>query len=399
MKKILITLLMLAAGSCLQAQQKDVFIDDIEKGWKTKPIENVVNGSIGILLEAFHQTWPTYVTRDACSVMEQGLDHKVLDPEAGYYVTIDATNGYAEVDNGGTDGLYMQACIWNRSNGHKLFAVMIGKPTDPELEVVCFYDYDAQAKRLTPEPNILSDFHRKSAGSQISHWLPQEGKELRIIEYDLPLIYAHHFPWNGMQPVFDKVDLAHHLMEKLGESQDDSFVVPFKGKKPEISDFVSAILSREGLGEALGAMASVWKKHLSGKALPKDRRITVDTKNGYVRYDATFDEGEEVYIEYCYWNCADGKHKLVGENVSVLVNGRPVDTELTGLTFYWYDNDSHKLSFKYAFELGDQVEAPDGTTGSYRNLPRQGKTIEFVFQTDKGKVTKKLTWDGSKFVK
>ncbi len=50
-------------------------------------------------------------------------------------------------------------------------------------------------------------------------------------------------------------------------------------------------------------------------------------------------------------------------------------------------------------ELGDQVEAPDGTTGSYRNLPRQGKTIEFVFQADKGTVTKKLTWDGSKFVK
>ncbi len=380
--------------------QKDVYITDINEGWKTKAIENVPNGSIGILLEAFHKTWPTYVTRDACKVMEQGLSHKVLGPEAGYQVTIDATNGYAEVDDDGTDGLYMQACIWNRSNGHKLFAIMIGKPTDPELEVVCFYDYDAKAKRLTPEPQILSDFHRQSDNSQISHKLPRKGKELVIIEYDLPIVFAHHFAWNGMQPVFEKVEFDRELMKEFDEPlENEAIPVKFKGAKPEISDFVTALLSRPELGEAVNDMVESWGLHLKGKKLPSGRKITVDTKNGYVRYDATSSDGETAYIEYCFWNCADGKHKLVAENVSLLINGEPVDTELTGLTFYWYDNASKKLSLKYAFELGADIEWPEGAAGSIRNLPRQGKTIEFIYSTAKGKITKKLTWDGNKFVK
>ena len=123
-------MLLLGAATCMQAQE-NVFITDIAEGWKTKPIENVINGSLGIMMEAFHKTWPTYVTRDACSVMEEGLDKKVLDPETDYTVTVDAANGFLLVGDGGTDGLYMSSCIWNRDNGHKLFAVMIGKPTDP----------------------------------------------------------------------------------------------------------------------------------------------------------------------------------------------------------------------------------------------------------------------------
>ena len=398
MKKILFTAMLLLAGTLAQAQQ-DVFIEDIAKGWKTKPIENVVNGSLGIMMEAFHKTWPTYVSRDACETLEQGLSTRLIDPETDYRVTVDANNGFLEVGDGGTDGLYMSACIWNRSNGHKLFAVMIGKPTDPELEVVCFYDYDQNTKRLTPEPNILSDFKRRDEGSQIYHKLPRKGKELIINEYALPHIYAHHFPWNGMQPVYEKTDIDRELMKQFDESLDESIMVTFKGQKPEISDFVTAILSQEALGEALGAMAEEWEKHLKGKALPKEITITVDSKNGYVRYDAMYSEGEHSYIEFCYWNCTDGKHKLVAQNISLLVNGEPVDTELTGLSFYWYDNASHKLNYKYAFELGEEAEAAYGATGCIRNLPRQGKTIELVYSTSNGKVTKKLTWNGSKFVK
>lgn len=399
MKKLFFTvMLLLGATTCMQAQE-NVFITDIAEGWKTKPIENVINGSLGIMMEAFHKTWPTYVTRDACSVMEEGLDEKVLDPETEYTVTVDAANGFLLVGDGGTDGLYMSACIWNRDNGHKLFAVMIGKPTDPELEVVCFYDYDPKAKRLTPEPNILSDFKRKEENSQISHQLPRKGKELIILEYALPFIYAHHFAWNGMQPVFEKVDIDREKMKEFGEEPDGSISVTFKGQKPGIGDFVTAILSQEELGEALGGMAENWKKYQKGKTLAKNTTITVDSKNGYVRYDVNHPEGENLYIEYCYWNCADGKHKLVAENVSLVVNGEPVDTELTGLSFYWYDNTSHKMNYKYAFELGEEIEAAYGATGCMRNLPRQGKTIEFVYFTPKGKVTKKLTWDGRKFMK
>ena len=47
MKKILFTVVMLIAGITMQAQ-KDVYLTDIYEGWKSKPIENVLNGSIGI---------------------------------------------------------------------------------------------------------------------------------------------------------------------------------------------------------------------------------------------------------------------------------------------------------------------------------------------------------------
>ena len=57
------------------------------------------------------------------------------------------------------------------------------------------------------------------------------------------------------------------------------------------------------------------------------------------------------------------------------------------------------MNYKYPFELGDEIEAAYGATGCIRNLPRQGKTIEFIYLTPKGKETKKLTWNGSKFVK
>ena len=113
-------------------------LEDIQNGWRTKTIDNVVTGGIGIMLERFDETWPTYVVEDARSVLEQGLSEKVLDANVGYKVVSDAKNAYVEVIDDGSDMEYMSSCVWNRSNGHKLFAVCIGKPTDPEIEFACF---------------------------------------------------------------------------------------------------------------------------------------------------------------------------------------------------------------------------------------------------------------------
>ena len=66
--------------------------------------------------------------------------------------------------------------------------------------------------------------------------------------------------------------------------------VNFKGNKPNISDFVTAVLSQEELGEGLGGMVEIWEKHLKGQPLPKGHKITVDAKNGYVSYEYTLEE-------------------------------------------------------------------------------------------------------------
>lgn len=124
-------------------------LEDIEKGWSSKPIGNVINGSLGIMLERFDQTWPTWMVGEVREAMEKGLSKVVLEEETALTVTVDVKNGYAQVDDGGTDGEYMEACYWNRPNGHKLFAVRLGKPTDPFIDFVCFYDYDPARKVLS----------------------------------------------------------------------------------------------------------------------------------------------------------------------------------------------------------------------------------------------------------
>ena len=132
---LLVTLLTVQA-------QETTSLETINKGWGTKTINNVINGSLGIMLERFDQTWPTWMVGAVRETMEKGLAREVLDEETELTVTVDAKNGFVSVGDGGTDGEYMSACYWNRPNGHKLLAVLLGKPTDPCIEVLCTYDYN-----------------------------------------------------------------------------------------------------------------------------------------------------------------------------------------------------------------------------------------------------------------
>ena len=183
-------------------------ITEIEEGWKTKTITNVVNGSLGIMLERFDQTWPTWMGRVIRETMEKGLSKQVLDEETSLVVTVDANNGFAEVNDGGTDGEYMSLCYWKRNNGHRLFAVCMGKPTDPFIDFACVYDYDPAKKTLTPEPEILKGYRwcDRKEFTQIFCKLPRKGKNVVVEEWgnDGPL--SHTFTWDGMKPVLTKTE-------------------------------------------------------------------------------------------------------------------------------------------------------------------------------------------------
>ena len=203
--------LAMMATMTVQAQQDRSFettpLEVINKGWSTKTIDRVINGSFGIMLERFDQTWPTWMVGAVRETMEKGLSKQVLDKETELTVTIDSKNGYASVTDGGTDGEYMSACFWNRKNGHKLLAVCLGKPTDPCLEMVCFYDYDPQKKTLTPEPGILKGYRwsDRKEFTQIFCHLPRKGKNILVDDWsgeDGPV--QHTFTWDGMKPVFSK---------------------------------------------------------------------------------------------------------------------------------------------------------------------------------------------------
>lgn len=201
--------LVLMLAVAVQAQEikvKYTPLEEIDKGWPTKTIDRVINGSFGIMLERFDQTWPTWMVGAVRETMEKGLAKQVLDEETSLTVTIDSKNGYAQVSDGGTDGEYMSACFWNRKNGHKLLAVCLGKPTDPCLEMVCFYDYDPQKKTLTPEPDILKGYRwsDRKEFTQIFCHLPRKGKNILVDEWGSEGPVQHTFTWNGMKPVYSK---------------------------------------------------------------------------------------------------------------------------------------------------------------------------------------------------
>ena len=387
MKKLMLLLMVcLLSWNTVLAQS----LEEIEKGWKTKTIDNVANGSFGVMLERFDQTWPTWMVSSVRDAMEKGLSKVVLDEETALKVIVDGKNGYAKVSDAGTDGEYMSACYWNRTNGHKLLAICMGDPTDPFIEFVCFYDYDPQKKALIPEPDILGGFRPWTVEEPYFVSLPKQGKDLLIDMYNEEGHLRHIFTWNGMKPVFSKTEVV--------DDTDTGIVVKTKGAQPNIKDFVSAILSQEDMGEGFGGVQQSWDLYRNGmKQMPGDE-IIVDVRNGYMGYESKDDESREV-IECCYWNYADGKHKLLAVSNDYFQAGRPVMTEITGVIFYMYDNATRKLKIASEPELGLDLEIPPGCTGVTHELPRQGKTFVINSHLSSGKIARRFTWNGSKFVK
>ena len=392
MKKITLWVVTLLISLSATAQNS-YSIDEIEKGWKTKTIGNVINGSLGIMLERFDQTWPTWMVRVARETMKKGLAKEVIDDETSLTVINDAKNGYVEVNDAGTDGEYMSACVWNRKNGHRLFAIRMGKPTEPFIEFVCFYDYDPEKKTLTPEPQILAGFKQWTYECPLIYVLPMVGKNLIIEEFGDQGHLRHTFTWDGMKPVFSKTeDIVDY------DSMTAGSVVFFRGKQPSIIDFVNDRLNGDDIGESLGLFRNMWKLYRQGKPLPKGNTLVVDVKNGYVSLESKHDDHAYTRQEFCLWNYADGKHKLIAYNNDYFYKGKPIAGQYTGLDFYTYDNTTHRIKFAYAPDLGVEIDAPNNNEGVAHSLPRTGKTIVFDVYTSSGKIQKFLTWNGSRFV-
>ena len=209
-KKLYVVLALLVASVAAFAQfpqYKTIPLEEIDSGWAAKPIGNVANGKLSTMLERFDQTWPTWMVGMVRDLMKKGQTKSVSSDETELTVIADTKNGYFSVGDAGTDGEYMSGCVWNRSNGHRLLAICLGSPTDPCIEMVCFYDYDPAKKILTPEPDILKGYrwHDRKEFSQIFCRLPRKGKNVEVDDWHCengPL--KHTFIWDGMKPVYSK---------------------------------------------------------------------------------------------------------------------------------------------------------------------------------------------------
>ncbi len=168
-------------------------------------------------------------------------------------------------------------------------------------------------------------------------------------------------------------------------------------KVPDIVDFVTAYLT-DTEDELNGSVAAEWTKYLKNEKQGKGVTFTVDKKNGYVRYEMDYDvaypedkSGEKTCVEYCYWNCADGLHKLFAENVVITRKGKPVFTEYSGMYILVYDNATQKL---YTIDQG-LLGVGEETHGEVTmTLPRKGKDIEINLANG---TKKTLAWNGKGF--
>lgn len=179
--------------------------------------------------------------------------------------------------------------------------------------------------------------------------------------------------------------------------------VNYKGAKPTISDFATAFLSAyewdeedDVLDEARNAMKHVWNKHLKGEPLEEGQTLTVDQKNGYICYEHK-DDNHLVRIEMCYWNEADGKHKLFAYNVRCFSNGAYSIGQFDGISFLRYTNATKKMTDIDPPGFEELHGTGDGAYVSYA-LPRKGKDITYTeWYNNKVRKQQTLKWNGRKF--
>jgi hypothetical protein len=221
MRKVLMTLMAMTMV-CLQANAQmkpdkrynpaytyesyeDMDMVKVGKGWAARPIKVKGGGKapgVVTLTKAFNDVWKVYVVS---GILKKAQDPKFTYksyPEYDSEDIVDRKSGYMCVNSGGTDSDYMESCVWRCDNGHRLFAILMGGPTDPEIEVVCFYDYAPETETMTPVESPVDTFKPKY--EFYSYDLPRKGKDFIITEYDVTAeeTVSHVYTWDGQKHVY-----------------------------------------------------------------------------------------------------------------------------------------------------------------------------------------------------
>ena len=189
--------------SDVEIPQSGVFeTQDVEQYWQGSVIP--VQGDkadVVTLFEAFNQKWPTV---EGNSIVAKTNPSLVKGETYKGRVTIDRENGFVEspyVDDENTPAV--QACVWKRKNGHRLFAVHFGMYSDVVPNFACFYDYDPATKTLTPEASPVKKENMLFPDKRpYQYLLPQEGKCMYVREEGSVLCFEDVYAFDGQNLVF-----------------------------------------------------------------------------------------------------------------------------------------------------------------------------------------------------
>lgn len=198
------------AGATQTEAGKLLTPEQIAQQWAKGGAVSVKGGGekpdIVTLVGAFNKAWPTDVTT---TLLESAKDPKFteyVNEDTGGGMTCDRGNGYVSVSAGDTDEDCMEAAVWKRKNGHRLFIInLVSTNPDnrslPEKQALCIYDYDPKTETMTPEENAVSKFRASADDLKLMYRLPRNGTDLTIGEANEGRedVLWHFFEWNGSQ--------------------------------------------------------------------------------------------------------------------------------------------------------------------------------------------------------
>lgn len=203
MKKTIVIAIALLTG-LVSAAQKNLTIDQVFDRWQNCTMK-CSDGTITGLVKAFNSMLPTH------SVTEFLREAALPENKRNFIVEIDNHNGYASFAEGSDDASSesMTACVWRRSNGHRLFAIAFDQRSSKQQAFAAFYDFDPKNGTLTPNYDYLKYFKLSFGNSIFGIRLPKEGKDIVITEYFMNwwMGLRHIYKWDGNGLFWDRTEI------------------------------------------------------------------------------------------------------------------------------------------------------------------------------------------------
>lgn len=169
-----------------------------------------------------------------------------------------------------------------------------------------------------------------------------------------------------------------------------------KASTPNIVRFVDYYVTDPGDeedSECMNHIYRAWQNYKKNRPQDAGCKVLVDANNGYMRYDFRYSDDADDYgwFEVCYWNCADGRHKLVAYNrVSAFDGMLGRNGQCDGILFMLYNNATGKmedispedLGIDRGYGIDDPDRGYDSTTKCYWGMSPSGERITFREKED-----------------
>lgn len=203
MKKTIIIAIALTTAF-VSAAQKNLTIDQVYDRWGKHTLKSS-DAKVTSFVKAFNSVLPTY------SATEFLREAALPEAKRNFLVTVNNKVGYASFAEGSDDrsSESMTARVWNRPDGHKLFAIVFSQLTSKQQTFALFYDYNPANGSLTPDYDYLKYFKVSSGNSLFSINLPTEGNNLVVREYFMNwwMGLQHIYKWNGNGLFWDRTEI------------------------------------------------------------------------------------------------------------------------------------------------------------------------------------------------